>query len=207
MFPYLTMKAHSDSPSGPWQKQPDVVPFRPRPGTYYSATASPGYIVKYHGEYLQFFSASVYEGVPRKHIRRTISIARTKNLDGTWSIDPAPIVPLEEQIENTSLYYEKRDKTWYLFTNHVGIRNGEEYTDAVWVYWTKDLNKWDARRKAVVLDESNCKWSPAVVGLPSVLKVGDRLAIFYDGLSAPKISHVGRDVGLAFLPLPLHPPK
>jgi hypothetical protein len=207
MFPYLTMKARSESPAGPWQKQPDVVPFRPQPGTYYSATASPGYIVKYGGEYLQFFSASVHEGSPRKLIRRTISIARTKDLQGKWTVDPAPIVPLEEQIENSSLYYEKRDKTWYLFTNHVGIRNGEEYTDAVWVYWTKDLNKWDVRRKAVVLDESNCGWSPVVVGLPSVIKAGNRLAIFYDGLSGRKISHVGRDVGVAFLPLPLRPPK
>ena len=207
MFPYLTMKARSESPAGPWQKQPDVVPFRPQPGTYYSATASPGYVVKYHGEYLQFFSASVHEGSPRKLIRRTISIARTKDLQGKWTVDPAPIVPLEEQIENSSLYYEKRDKTWYLFTNHVGIRNGEEYTDAVWVYWTKDLNKWDVSQKAVVLDESNCGWSPVVVGLPSVIKAGNRLAIFYDGLSGRKISHVGRDVGVAFLPLPLRPPK
>jgi hypothetical protein len=69
------------------------------------------------------------------------------------------------------------------------------------------LNNWDKVRKAVVLDEINCKWSPAVVGLPSVLRVGNRLAIFYDGLSSVTISHVGRDVGLAFLPLPLHPPK
>ncbi len=207
MFPYLTMKAKSPSPLGPWQKQPGVVPFRPKPGTYYSVTASPGYIVKNQGEYLQFFSASVHEGGPPKKIRRTISIARTNNLNGAWSVDPAPIVPLEEQIENTSLYYEKTDKTWYLFTNHVGIRNGHEYTDAVWVYWSKDLNKWDSSKKAVVLDARNCHWSPSVVGLPSVVKVGNRLAIFYDGLEGAAISHMGRDVGVAFLPLPLRTPK
>jgi len=81
--------------------------FRPQPGTYYSVTASPGYVVKYSGEYLQFFSAAVHEDGPPKRIRRTISIARTKDLNGPWSIDLQPIVPLEEQIENTSLYYEK----------------------------------------------------------------------------------------------------
>lgn len=206
MFPYLTMKAQSASPAGPWRKQPGVVPFRPRPGTYYRTTASPGYIVKYGAEYLQFFSASVQDAGPSPKIRRTIGIARTNDLNGTWRIDPRPIVPLEEQIENTSLYYEQADKTWYLFTDHIGIRNGDEYTDAVWVYWTRDLNKWDAARKAVVLDSRNCQWSPAIVGLPSVIAVGKRLAVFYDGLQGQEISHMGRDVGVAFLALPLAVP-
>jgi hypothetical protein len=206
-FPYLTMKAQSSSPMGPWQKQPKVVPFRPKPGTYYSTTASPGFVVKYHGEYLQFFSASVQDEHPPKLIHRTIGIARTKDLNGPWSIDPAPIVPLAEQIENTSLYFEEADKTWYLFTDHIAVRHGVEYSDAAWVYWTKDLNKWDAARKAIVLDSGNCKWSPYIIGLPSVLKVGNRLAVFYDGLPGKEISHMNRDVGLAFLPLPLRPPK
>ena len=207
MFPYLTLKAKSSSPAGPWQKQPEVIPFRTKPGTYYSVTASPGCIVKHRGEYLQFFSAALRETGPPKRIRRTISIARTKDLDGTWSIDAEPIVPLAEQIENTSLYFEKTNKTWFLFTDHVGIRDGHEYTDAIWVYWSKDLNHWNAANKAVVLDAQNCHWSPSVVGLPSVIKIGNRLAIFYDGLEGAPISHVGRDVGVAFLPLPLRPPK
>jgi len=205
MFPYLTLKAWSSSPEGPWHKQPEVVPFRPQPGTYYSATASPGFIVNDHGEYLQFFSGSVHDGPGR--IRRTVGIARTRNLNGKWAVDPAPILPLEEQIENTSLYYQKEDKTWFLFTNHVGIKDHSEYTDAVWVYWTKDLNKWDTAHKAVVLDRRNCKWSPWVVGLPSVIEVGGRLALFYDGLVGPEISHIRRDVGLAFLALPLQVPR
>src|ERR1019366_6812966 len=33
MFPYQTMKAKGQSPSGPWTKQKDVVPFRCKPGT------------------------------------------------------------------------------------------------------------------------------------------------------------------------------
>ncbi len=206
MFPYLTLKARSLSPAGPWQKQPDVVPFRPQPDTNYSVTASPGFIVKDGGVYLQFFSASVRDPVIR-HIRRTIGIARTKDLNGTWTVDAEPIVPLTEQIENTSLYYAEANKTWYLFTNHVGIRNHVEYTDAVWVYWTKDLDKWDTAHKAVVLDPTNCTWSHTVIGLPSVVQVGNRLAVFYDGLKGTEISHVGRDVGLAFLPLPLRMPR
>ena len=45
-FPYLTMKAKARSAEGPWVKQKDVVPFRPKAGTYYSATASPGQVIK-----------------------------------------------------------------------------------------------------------------------------------------------------------------
>lgn len=40
-------------------------------------------------------------------------------------------MPLEEQVENSSLYYEKADKTWWLFTNHIGIDERREYTDSV----------------------------------------------------------------------------
>jgi predicted GH43/DUF377 family glycosyl hydrolase len=203
-FPYLTMKARGASAAGPWVKQKDVIPFRPKPGTYYGVTASPGHIVRHGGEYLQFYSASVVEGTGKaRSIKRTLGIARTKDLNGTWTIDPQPIVPLEEQIENSSLYFEPANKTWYLFTNHVGIRNGYEYTDAVWVYWTKDLNKWNAADKAVVLDSSNCKWSKNIIGLPSVLKVGNRLAIFYDGQATDEMSHMRRDAGLAWMNLPL----
>ncbi len=205
-FPYLTMKAKSISPAGPWTKQKKVIPFRIKPATYYSATASPGHIAKYKGEYLQFFSAST-----DNPIKRTIGIARTKNLDGEWIIDAGPIVPLTEQIENSSLYYEESNKTWFLFTNHIGI-DEIEYTDAIWVYWTKDLNKWDPKNKAVVLDGQNCKWSKCIIGLPSVVKVGNKLAIFYDGLKGNSIpaggaSHMRRDIGLAWLDLPLVPPE
>jgi predicted GH43/DUF377 family glycosyl hydrolase len=200
-FPYLTMKARSDSPAGPWHKQPQVVPFRPKPGSYYAATASPGQVIRHGDEYLQFFSASM---------PRTIGIVRTRDLDGPWTVDPQPILPREEQIENSSLYYEPINKTWFLFTNHVGI-NGFEYTDAVWVYWSKDLNHWNPAHKAVVLDRSNCSWSKHIIGLPSVVRVGNRLALFYDGNADAKLpggikSHMNRDIGLAWLRLPLVPP-
>ena len=204
-FPYLTMKARSDGPAGPWTKQKEVTPFQAKPGTYYSVTASPGQIVKQGDEYRMFFSAAVDHPT-----RRTLSIARTKNLDGPWTPDPEPILPATEQVENSSLYFEAANKTWFLFTNHVGI-DRFEYTDAVWVYWSKDLDRWDPDHKAVVLDRSNCSWSRHIVGLPSVVRYGNRLALFYDGNAEAKMprgvkSHMDRDIGLAWLRLPLTPP-
>jgi len=196
-FPYTTMKASAESLSGPWTKEPGIIPFLPKPGTYYNVTASPGQIIKHKREYLMFFSASM---------KRTIGIARTKNLEGTWTIDPFPIVPSEEQVENTSLYFEPKCRTWFLFTNHIGVEHGEEYTDSVWVYWSKDLEHWDPAHKAIVLDGANCPWSRRCIGLPSVVKVGRRLAIFYDAPGGDSTSHMNRDVGLAWLNLPLEPP-
>jgi predicted GH43/DUF377 family glycosyl hydrolase len=150
-----------------------------------------------------FFSAST-----DSPIMRTLGITRTRDLDKPWSIDPQPIVPPAEQVENTSLYYQQQTQTWFLFTNHVGLKNGLEYTDAIWVYWTRDLEKWDPDHKAVVLDGSNCTWSKEIIGLPSVVRVGNRLALFYDGYAGKGIpegasSHMRRDVGLAWIDLPL----
>jgi predicted GH43/DUF377 family glycosyl hydrolase len=206
-FPYLTKKAESDAPGGPWRKRYDINPIHTRPGTYYAGSVSPGYIIKHQNEYLMLFAASTEGPV----IKRTLSYARTANLDSTWKPDPVPFLPLEEQVENSAVYFEPSNKTWFVFTNHVGIRNGLEYTDAVWVYWTKDLNKWNPEHKAVVLDSVNCSWSKHIIGLPSVVKTGNRLAIFYDGNSAAEMprgynSHMRRDVGLAWLELPLRTP-
>ncbi|MBL9215284.1 MAG: hypothetical protein JNG83_07400 [Opitutaceae bacterium] len=223
-FPYTTMKAKAATPAGPWTKQYDVTPFRPQHGSYYSDTASPGHIVRHGGEYLMFFAAST-----DKPILRTLSIARTRDLDGPWTVDPRPIVPSEEQVENSSLYYEPANQTWFLFTNHIGISTYRdlglddknlpkelgnqtgpatvEYTDSIWVYWTKDLNRWDPANKAVVLDGRNCAWSTTCIGLPSVVKQGDRLALFYDAPGGRSISHMRRDIGLAWLDLPLIPPQ
>ncbi|MHB8901555.1 MAG: hypothetical protein ACYC6Y_22615, partial [Thermoguttaceae bacterium] len=76
----------------------------------------------------------------------------------------------------------------------------------VWVYWSKDLNQWSTDRKAVVLDGKNCTWSRKCIGLPSVVQVIDRLAIVYDAPGGDRKSHMNRDVGLAWLDLPLRPP-
>jgi hypothetical protein len=183
-----------------------VTPFRTQPGTYYSDTASPGQVIRRDSEYLMFFSAST-----DRPIKRTLSLARTKDLNGPWTIAPEPIVPPDEQVENSSLFYDEASKTWFLFTNHVGVEDGLEYTDAIWVYWTRDITRWNRDHKAVVLDRANCKWSKHIIGLPSVVKIGDLLAIFYDGNGAEKMpggvkSHMDRDVGVAWLDLPLIPP-
>jgi hypothetical protein len=202
--PYYTLKATAPTPLGPWKKQKGVTPFLPKAKTFYSAAASPGQTVADpKGGFLHFFSGSEGEHL----FKRSIGIARTTDLNATWKIDPQPIVPPDDQIENSSLYYQEENKTWFLFTNHVGIAGGNEYTDAIWVYWTKDLNRWDPRAKAVVLDESNCTWSKRIVGLPSVLRVGSKLAILYDGTSNDDIGHMRRDIGLAWLDLPLITPN
>jgi hypothetical protein len=201
-FPYLTMKAEALFPGGPWKKRYEITPFRPDSGTYYSVTASPGMILSEAGRYLMFFSAST-----DRPVLRTIGIARTDDLDGPWSIDREPILPATEQVENSSLYHQ--GDTWFLFTNHVGLEDKVEYTDAVWVYWTTELGHWQAEQKAVVLDGSNCRWSKKIIGLPSVVRRGNRLALIYDGYAGAGIprgasSHMQRDIGLAWLDLPLH---
>lgn len=203
-FPYLTMKAKGRSAAGPWIKQKRVVPFRTKPNTYYSLTASPGQVIKKGEEYLQFFSATTRQH-GKRCVQRTLGIARTRDLDGPWTVDPDPMVPIEEQIENSSLYFEKAIGTWFLFTNHIGVDRGE-YTDAIWVYWSKRLDKWDAKNKAVVLDGQNCSWSRKCIGLPSVVQAGSRLALFYDAPGGDSTSHMKRNIGLAWLDLPLSPP-
>ena len=197
-FPYLTMEARSTSPTGPWVKEANVVPFRPKAGTYYSATASPGQIIRNGRDYLQFFSASTDQP-----ILRTLGIARATDLDGAWTIDSSPIVPSSEQVENSSLYFEQSNGTWFLFTNHIGLDQDGEYTDAIWMYWSKDLNRWNPANKAVVLDGQNSKWSKRCIGLPSVVPYGNRLAIFYDAPGGDSVSHMQRSIGLAWLKLPL----
>ncbi|MCF6286893.1 MAG: hypothetical protein L3K26_17145, partial [Candidatus Hydrogenedentes bacterium] len=83
---------------------------------------------------------------------------------------------------------------------------GGEFTDAIWVYWSKDLEHWRVEDKAVVLDGKNCRWSTKCIGLPSVLPVGERLAIYYDAPGGTSTSHMERDIGLAWLDLPLRIP-
>jgi len=203
--PYFTLAARSPRPQGPWTKQRDVVPFRTKPGTYYSDTASPGQIVKQGDEYLMFFSAAAFTNEPKRRLLRTLGIARTRNLDGPWDVDPQPALPPEHQIENAALYFEKANKAWFLFTNHIGLDTEGEYTESIWVYWSRELNRWDAERRAIVLDRTNCAWSKRCIGMPSVVKVGRRLALFYDA-STTTSGNMGRDVGLAWLNLPLNAP-
>lgn len=204
-FPYLTMKAISNSLEGPWVKQYDVIPFPPKKRSFYTVTASPGFIVKFKNKYLQFFSAATKDAGGTK---RTLGIARTRDLNASWKIDSKPIFPISEQVENSSVFFDKKSKTWFLFTNHIGInQNRKEYTDAVWVYWSKDINKWDTAHKAIVLDSLNCTWAKGAIGMPSVIKVGNRLALFYDASEGNSIHHMKRNIGLAWLELPIKLPE
>jgi len=208
--PYLAMKAISDSPGGPWVKQPEVLPFRPGDisATNYGAAsvvvASPGMIIKSGHEYLMFVSGGGYAAKTNQEPYGNVCIARTKDLNGKWIFDPKPMLPWNETCENSSLYFESANQTWFLFTNH--IDGGVGCTVSIWVYWTKDLNHWDAKHKAVVLDGANCHWSKTCIGLPSALKVGDRLAVLYNAPGGNSTDHMNRDIGLAWLKLPLISP-
>ena len=200
-FPYLTMKAKSRSLEGPWIKQYDVKPFLEKKNSFYTVTASPGFIVKYKDQYLQFFSGATEDS---NGIKRTLGLAKTNDLNRTWAINDNPIFPLTEQVENSSLFFDAGNKTWYLFTNHIGITDkGEEYTDAIWMYWSKNVLQWDSKNKAVVLDGSNCSWAKGAIGMPSVIKVGNKLALLYDAGKGYSIGHMGRDLGLAWIALPI----
>ena len=54
-------------------------------------------------------------------LKETLGIATTKNLDSPWNVNAKPLFPITEQVENSSVYYDAKNKTWYLFTNHIGI--------------------------------------------------------------------------------------
>jgi len=121
-------------------------------------------------------------------------------------VDEEPLLPLDEQVENSSVYYQAETGTWFLFTNHVGVSEIGEYTDAVWVYWSRDPRSWDTRIKAVVLDGAACTWSKTIIGAPSVIRRGNRLHLFYDGCEEGNLTHYHRQIGMAELDLPLVPP-
>ena len=82
-FPYLTLKAKSTSPAGPWTKQKEVTPFQAKSGTYYSVTASPGQIVKQGDVYRMFFTPrqTIPSGEPSASLARRISTV------------PGPLIP------------------------------------------------------------------------------------------------------------------
>ncbi|MFZ0593336.1 MAG: hypothetical protein WAM39_22965 [Bryobacteraceae bacterium] len=204
--PYFTLTAISKNPAGPWTKQPQIIPFETKAGTYYADTASPGQIIRYGNQFLMFFSAAAYTNNDHKRLKRTLAIARTNDLNKSWQVDLEPILPAEQQIENSALYFEPSDQTWFLFTNHIGLDEGGEYTEAIWVYWSKDLTHWDPDHRGVALDRANCKWSRRCIGMPSVVKVGQRLALFYDA-STDTDNNMHRDIGIAWFSLPLQPPK
>ncbi|MBK1877191.1 hypothetical protein [Pelagicoccus mobilis] len=210
-FPYVSLKASTTNPEGPWVKEKDNAPFEAPRGSYYQDTSSPGFVIKHNDEYLMYFSAAVEEQRKNDTGRfavRGLSIARTKDLEGKWTPDASPAIPLEEQVENSSIYFEEETGTYYLFTNHIGIEDdGEdgvvEYTDAVWVYWSKDPNNWNPENRSIVIDRHNCTWANRCIGMPSVIKKDGRLAILYDAPEGDSIDANYRHIGLAWADLPL----
>lgn len=223
-FMYSTMLATSSSIEGPWLKKCDQ-PYSSghvcfpagKHGEWDDATASPGEVLrnpKYgiapdSKKYMMFYSGSC-SGITR----RSIGIARTDDLSVTddyykesgnfWIKDPEPILPPSEDIENSSIYFEKDTGVYWLFTNHIYENS---YTDAVWVYWTSDIDCWNPENKAIVIDRSVSTWAKGAIGMPTVCPT-DRgtLAVFYDGVLGKGIGHLNRHIGLAeiLLPLKLH---
>ena len=232
-FPYLTLKARASSPRGPWTKQREVRPFDVKPGTFRENTASPGAIIRHAGEYLQFYSGAISTepdrapaaGVPDlpeakaarrvggPYALRTLGLARTRDLNGSWQVEDAPMLPLNEQIENSSLYYEESIGMWFLFTNHIGCAPDpdkprcHEFTDSIWMYWSRDPTRWNPADKAVVLDGENCTWSKRCIGMPTVHPMGNRLAMLYDAPGGDSTDRMRRSIGLACLDLPLGVPE
>lgn len=48
--------------------------------------------------------------------------------------------------------------------------------------------------------------SAKCIGMATVLPVGKRLVVFYDAPGGDSVSHMKRDIALAWLELPLLPP-
>lgn len=196
--PYNSGHARSKSLMGPWVKTPKYIPVKPKPPGkgFPQIMAYPGHIVKKQdGEFLMFF------GSPG-----AIGIARTRDLLGEWKPDAAPLFDKHFDLENSSLYFEPENKTWFLFVNHIKPTE-PMFTDAIWVFWTKDLEKWASENRAIALDGLNCTWSKRCIGMATVTKVGKRLAMVYDAPGGDSPDHLGRDIGLAWYDLPLTPPK
>ena len=214
-FAYRTMLAVSDHPRGPWKKVCDkpgkeghvCFPLG-KPGDWDDETASPGEVIKVEGEQLPYLM--FYSGSCKGETKRSIGLARTddpstcdnfrKEKGHFWVKDALPILPPSEDIENSSLFFEEESGYWYLFTNHI---KDNSYTDAVWVYRTKDIFHWNAADKAIAMDARMSAFAKGAVGMPSVMRIGNKLALLYDGTVDGGIGHLHRHIGLAFLDLPL----
>lgn len=203
--PYPTLKAKAVSAFGPWTKQPEVNVIALN-SAFPSPDSSPGAIVRGPTGWRQYFSIADYNPPPAAP-QRTLMLGQTQNLDATWSFGSDPLLPWNEQVENSSIFYDDTSGHWFLFTNHVGLDvTGAEYTDAVWVYWSRDPERFDPRNKAVVMDASTSTWAHGAIGMPTVVKAKGKLALLYDGVPGAGTTHLPRDIGLAWIPLPLTPP-
>lgn len=133
-MPYYATLSFGPSLAGPWQKE-TLLPGRGkhiaipvRPGTYYSDTACAGSVMenpawqgpedRENRRYMMFFSAASCHGKPGDYrsLGRGVGIARSDcltaaddydKLEGNfWEPDPAPIIPLEDDVENATLFHD-----------------------------------------------------------------------------------------------------
>lgn len=221
-FKYSTMLAESDTMEGLWSKQCDKegcgkhVCFNVgEKGAWDDCTASPGEVLinpKWENDpdnekkYLMFYSGSCWG-----ETKRSVGIARADRLDlcddydkkegNFWEKDPAPIIPPEHDIENTSIFYEESSGLYWLFTNHI---YNNEYTDSVWVYWSEKIDKWNPENRAVVIDSTVSSWAKGAIGMPAVIKTDENtLSVLYDAVKGDGKGHLDRHIGLAEIKLPI----
>ena len=221
-FIYSTMLAVADSADGPWRKLCDepgkgnFVCIRPGgEGSWDEVTASPGQVIenpRYKDDpenerrYLMFYSGSC-----AGETKRSIGIARTDDLCAAddfscltgnfWIKDENPIIPPQDDIENTSIFYEEETGLYWLFTNHI---YNNEYTNSVWVYWSYDPEKWNPENKAVVIDKTVSTFAKGAIGMPTVVRISkDKLGLLYDGALGDSTSHLDRHIGYAEISLPI----
>lgn len=170
--PYYTLLASAPESSGPWTKHTalgNVIP-----------SGSPGVVMKspdVEGEYWQFCTGCA---------GGSIGLATTNNLTGVWQ-EKMPLIT-DAPVENTSLYYEKSNGLWFLFTNQIGLDSqGMAFDAHIVVYWSSNLTSWSPINKATVLNQTNAiepRIKGGRVGLPSVLRVpgnDKQIALLYDG--------------------------
>jgi predicted GH43/DUF377 family glycosyl hydrolase len=216
-IPYTSHAARARTPFGPWLPAPELaagLDLGPA-GSFDDQTVVTGPTFEHQGK--TWMIVTVAGGKP---LRRTLALAWREQPGGPWRKSSQPILPPEEQVENAALYFEKASQSWFLFTNHVGIHDGFEYADAIWVYWSSNPLDWDARNKAIVLDRHNVNWkhprgNTAIIGLPAVIEKEGKLLIFYDGLAGSArwlpagdgMENCHRDIGMASLKLPLVTPQ
>ena len=216
--PYYTLLATSTSISGPWTKRNSAAGKEKHVPFYTDALhecSAPGCVIvnpKWTGasdivnkKYLLFTCGSFAESIVRTNDLSTTDAydAATPNF---WTYDPQYLFPPEDCPENSSMYYEPANGYYFLFVNHIRTPQ-KDYTDAAWVYWTKDIDHWDQNNKAIVIDASVSTFAKGAVGMPTVVKVdSSKLALFYDGCVGTGTGHLGRSIGLAYIKLPLQPP-
>jgi hypothetical protein len=198
--PYTTLHATAPTARGPWTKRgPAVLPVR---GSWFGQSVSPGPVMRWQGSWLMHLSGSSSAGA-------TVGLARAESLDGPWHVDRRPLLPQSERLENVALHHDAVTGLWWLFADHIGTAPGSDgllYTDAVWAYVSSDPTTFSPSKRVLVLDAEVCTWSK-VVGMPSLVPMDGGLALFYDGIAGRvRTDHMGRDIAMAFLPLPLTVP-